>query len=772
MNNLELLAPAGSFEALIAAIQNGADAVYVGGAKFSARAFATNFDNEEIVAAIDYAHQHFAKLYVAINTIYYEDEIDDLLEYVEFLYYNSCDAVIIQDIGLFSIIKDQVPGMEIHVSTQMSINNLKSVQFFAGHRVDRVVLARENSIEEIRNIAHNSDVDLEVFVHGAICVSYSGQCLMSSNIAKRSGNRGSCGQPCRLEYDLLKDDKTIATNSYLLSPKDLCTIENIGELIDAGVKSFKIEGRMKRPEYVAVIVKAYRQAIDKHLHKKSDDLTASITDMKKMFNRGFSKGYLFNDEDKMALDFPGHRGVPVGTVVSYDKRSKRALVHLDDSLFQNDRIIFKELSLKRTITKLYRNDLLVNQAHAGDLVEIEMDSYIPKKITVNKINDVKLIEQANKSYQKEMIKKGLRFKFVASLNALPVLKYQFENIAGQIEGDILVQEAVKRSVSYQDILKQLSKLNDTQFYLEDIVVALDENSYFPLKLLNELRREAVVQIEKVLLKKRDPIKIDKPDLLDRKHQIKGMTVKVANLKQLKAVLKHTDNIAYPIDNTTLAAFELLKDKNVNLSLVSSYRYQNETVLKIKSHPFYQRVRRVFAGDYQALSLFGDKELIIDGNLNLVNSYSANFFENHALNLSSELSLKQINMIKASNELYFQVYGRAINMITRHCVISQHYFGRKIEGCNKCREGSYALKDRLNEVFKIQTNDLCDNIIYHNKPTMINDLKNLNVDFIVIAFTDENEVEIESIVTYYLNLLNNGTKMEFDFRKYVKLYYND
>ena len=772
MSDVELLAPAGSFEALVAAIQNGADAVYIGGSRFSARAFAANFDDQEIVKAVEYTHRHFAKLYVAINTIYYENEIDELLSYIEFLYRIDIDAIIIQDIGLFSIIKNQIPGMEIHVSTQMSLSNLKSVQFFENQNVDRVVLARENSIEEIAAIAKATKVDLEVFVHGAICVGFSGQCLMSSNIAKRSGNRGSCGQPCRLEYELLKDGQIIEPDSYLLSPKDLCTIENIGELIDANVKSFKIEGRMKRPEYVAVIVKAYRKAIDSHLQKRQIDLSSDIVSMKKMFNRDFSRGYLFNDPDKMALDFPGHQGVEIGKVINYNKRSKKAVIRLNGDLYQNDRILFKELSLKRTITKLYLNDLLVNHASNGDVVEIEMADLIPVNTTVNKIYDVKLIEEANRTYQKESVKKGLQFNFMAAPGHAPILEYEFANNTGKIVGDCIVQEALKRSISHEDVIKQLSKLNDTSFYVEDMKIDMADNCYFPLKVLNQMRRDAIDKIEKGLVQNRNGISIVKPELQERVHHINDLIVKVANFEQLKVALKFTKNICYPIDNTTIDLFDYLTDKDINLSLATTYRYQLETVAKIKKHQFYQNVKNIFVGDYQGLSLFEGKHIIIDGNFNLVNSFGASYFKGSSIVLSSELSLRQINQIKTVNETYFQVYGRALNMLTRHCVISQHYFNRKVEGCNKCREGNYSLKDRLNEEFPVKTNDLCDNLIYHNKPTMINDLKNLNVDQIIISFTDESESDIEQVVTYYLNLLNNGSKMDFDFRKYVKLYYND
>ena len=251
MKKIELLAPAGDKEAFIAAVQNGANAIYLGGTMFNARSFAKNFDNDELLWAVEYAHLRNVKIFVTVNTLYKDEEFEMLLEYIDYLYTIQIDALIIQDIGLCSIVHEIYPDFEIHMSTQASVMNKHGVKFFEKRGVSRIVLARENSIEEIQNICSSTSLDIEVFVHGALCICYSGQCLLSSFIGKRSGNRGECAQPCRLKYRLVQDNIILEDKiPYLLSPKDLMTIENIGKLIDAGVCSFKIEGRMKRPEYV------------------------------------------------------------------------------------------------------------------------------------------------------------------------------------------------------------------------------------------------------------------------------------------------------------------------------------------------------------------------------------------------------------------------------------------------------------------------------------------------------------------------------------------
>ena len=254
MKKIELLAPAGNMDNLIAAVEAGADAVYLGGKSFGARAFSKNFTDEEIIKAINYCHLYGVKVYVTVNTLVYENEVSDFMNYIDFLHKNNVDAVLIQDLGMLDLVRKTYPNLEVHSSTQMHIHNLDGTLLMQKLGVKRVVLARETSIDEIKHIKNNSDIELEVFVHGALCISYSGECLMSSMIGGRSGNRGECAGSCRLKYDVISDNKRINKGDYPLSTKDLNSLEYVGYLIESGVSSLKIEGRMKSKAYVYMVV--------------------------------------------------------------------------------------------------------------------------------------------------------------------------------------------------------------------------------------------------------------------------------------------------------------------------------------------------------------------------------------------------------------------------------------------------------------------------------------------------------------------------------------
>lgn len=317
IQQIELLAPAGSFEILKAVLAAGADAVYAGGNAFGARAYANNFSEEELLAAIDYAHLHGRKLYLTVNTLFKEKELkEQLYPYLLPYYKQGLDAVIVQDIGAFGFIREYFPGLEIHISTQMTITNRCGAELMKKLGASRVVTAREMSLEEIADIAENVEVEIESFVHGALCYCFSGQCLLSSVIGGRSGNRGRCAQPCRLPYEAYDCEKKPLGNPkkpYLLSPKDLCTIKNIPQLVKAGIYSFKIEGRMKQAEYAAGVVSLYRKYIDLYLEKGESGYFVSDRDYQRLLdlgNRsGFTEGYYqkHNGADMITFEQPGHK---------------------------------------------------------------------------------------------------------------------------------------------------------------------------------------------------------------------------------------------------------------------------------------------------------------------------------------------------------------------------------------------------------------------------------------------------------------------------------
>ena len=373
----ELLAPAGGMEALVAAVENGADAVYLGARAFSARGYASNFSDKELEEAIDYAHLRGVKVYVTVNTLLKEGEVENALKLLSCLREMGADAVIVQDLGLISLAGKYLPDLPLHASTQMTLHNSEGVEFVKKLGIERVVLSRESSLEEIKRIKEKTGTEIEVFIHGALCISYSGQCLLSSLIGGRSGNRGYCAQPCRKKYRLYCEGKQIKTSgNYLLSPKDLNTTSGLGALIEAGIESFKIEGRMKRPEYVAGVVRIYRRLIDRYIenpsgYSVSEEEQETLT---QLFNRGFTQGYFFENPrwELMSRENPHNRGIPAGTVVGYDRLSNRIRVKLSRSLRLGDGIMVENAETRpedkgKIISSMYTGKGPVYSAGKGDI---------------------------------------------------------------------------------------------------------------------------------------------------------------------------------------------------------------------------------------------------------------------------------------------------------------------------------------------------------------------------------------------------------------------
>lgn len=492
---LELLAPAGDMECLKMAIKGGADAVYLGGKSFGARALATNFDHAQMIEAIDLCHLNGIKIYVTINTMLYEYELQNALKEVEFLYQNGVDALIVSDIGLIDTIRQMFPDIEIHVSTQAHIHNAEAAKNMMRLGVDRLVLARELSLAKIKEIA-SLDIETEVFVHGAICISYSGQCLMGSVLHDRSGNRGLCSQCCRMRYRLYDEDdkKFIKTKGdYLLSPRDLFLLDEIPSIIEAGIDSIKIEGRMKRPEYVGYVTSVYRRAIDAYydgLEFKIDK--TMIDDLKLLFNRGFTEGYFKSENTKDIMNplRPNHIGIKIGEVI--DQRKGKLYVRLFDDLDQNDglRIIDGDSEYGLVAGKIYQGGLLVNGAKAKEIVSFDYRDLINKDALVYKTTSVKLMNKIATMSQARKIKVDICYK--AKHGEAFLLKISDRDNEVIIHGDI-VQKANKRPLSRSDIERQLSKLNDTAYTVDRIYGEVDD-AFIAVSALNEYRRQAVKEL--------------------------------------------------------------------------------------------------------------------------------------------------------------------------------------------------------------------------------------------------------------------------------------
>ena len=487
MTKPELLSPAGNMEALKAAIHNGADAVYIGGKDFGARKFADNFTEKEIIEAINYAHLYDTKVYVTVNTIIYENETEEFIKYLKFLYLNGGDAVIMQDIGMISLARKLIPELEIHASTQTHNCNDNTLKLFKKLGVTRVVLARELSLDEINNL--QTDLEKEIFIHGALCICYSGCCLFSSLNGGRSGNRGKCAGPCRLPYTLIKNDKPIETKGlYLLSPKELNTTKQIQKILDTNVQSLKIEGRMKSPEYVGFITKMYRELIDNNTTQNTEK------SLKKLFNRDFTEGHLFNNKnyDLMNITSPNHIGIEIGKVLKIDKKIK---IKLTDDLAQNDGIRFKESKKGLIVNKLYNEKgLLINNAKKGDIIFLDNKINIKSLDTVLKTTDYNLINEL-KSYEEKKI--PIDFKITAKEKqnieiTISDNKYKITEIGNKI------QTSITSPITKENIIKQISKLGNTPFILKNIDIDMDNNIFIPLKELNELRR---ILVEKLIHEK-------------------------------------------------------------------------------------------------------------------------------------------------------------------------------------------------------------------------------------------------------------------------------
>ena len=493
----ELLAPAGNMEALKAAVQGGCDAVYLGLSQYSARAFAGNFTHDEFREAIAYCHLRNVKIYVTINTMLYETEIENVKKELDFLYENDADAILVQDFGLFHLIRTCYPDLDVHCSTQMHIHNEAGVRLMKEQGAARVVLARETPLEIVKQCC-DTGMDIEVFVYGAICISYSGQCLMSASLKNRSANRGMCAQPCRLRYYPNEKDH-FAEGDYALSPKDLNVIDRLPELLEAGVSSLKIEGRMKRPEYVYLVTKTFREALDAYAAGKPYTVSRQRhEELLLMFNRGFSKGHLFHaaDKERMSHFRPNHQGIQIGEVLGYEKG--RVKVKLSHPLYQHDglRILAKTEDIGLTAVRIERDGKLVNKADKGDVVILSCTcQYPPKKgAPLQKTSDTLLLDQlaADVKAEKRTVPVTLSFAAEPGLPLRVTVRDDRGNVAkAQSEVELMVPQ--KAPVSQERIVQAMARTSEFPF-----AVTVETESYAPVfapvSVLNSTRRAALEKL--------------------------------------------------------------------------------------------------------------------------------------------------------------------------------------------------------------------------------------------------------------------------------------
>lgn len=497
MKRVELLAPAGNMDSLIAAVNAGCDAVYLGLKSFSARAFAGNFSHEEFQEAVHYCHSRDVKVYCTINTMLYESEIENAKKEVAFLYENDCDAILIQDLGLFHYVRTCYPDMPVHCSTQMHIHNLKGVKMMKDEGVERVVLARETPIELIRE-ACKMGVEIEVFTYGAICISYSGECFMSAATKNRSANRGMCAQCCRLKY-FKEDGSSFSEGDYILSPKDLNVIDRLPELLDAGVSSLKIEGRMKRPEYVWLVTRTFREAIDAYYSGKKYVISKKrMEELAFMFHRGFSLGHIFHTpvEQRMSNYRPNHQGLEIGKVLSY--KDGMVQVKLSRSLHQHDglRIMNQPHDTGLTAMKIMKNGKSCEEANANDIVWISCpaDPKPRKGQSLRKTTDTQLIQWIHSQIQDNPKKIPVKIRYKAKQD-LP-FSVEIEDERGnkiQAVSACVCEKAKNAPLTKEKIEKSLKKAGNFPFDVSEIEGDIDA-IFIPVSVMNETRRDAMEQL--------------------------------------------------------------------------------------------------------------------------------------------------------------------------------------------------------------------------------------------------------------------------------------
>ncbi len=672
----ELLSPAGDFASLKAAIQAGCDAVYLGGKLFGARAFSNNFDNNELVEAIKYAHLYKVKVYVTVNTLVYEHEVNKFMEYIDFLYRNNVDALIIQDIGMMDLIRKTYPLLELHASTQMHIHNLEGVKLVESLGLKRAVLARETSINLINEIKQNTNIELEIFIHGALCISYSGQCLFSSLIGNRSGNRGSCAGSCRQKYDLLINNKKVNDEQYLLSTKDLCSLENIGKLIDIGVDSLKIEGRMKSPNYVYLVTKLYREAIDSYLLTGQVKINLDeLTNLKKIFNRNYTKGFLFDELDIVNSYRPNHLGIEIGRVIK--SQNNYIDILLTDDLNINDGIRFIDNDIGFIVTKMFVNKKRVEHAKKGDIVSI----YYQGKIT--KTNVVKTTDYLlNKEIEEKLkSKKKIDIKGILEVYLNQSIKLTITDGNNEVvTTGSLVETAKTSPISYERIKEQLNKLGNTIYQFTNLEIKGDDNIFISIKELNDLRNKAT----KILNDKR---------LYNYQYLKEEYKIDLPNFKQEKN---------YNVLISDLNQYNQIKDKN--------YKYiymEQELFDKIDDKRKVLRLNRVLEHHqkYNQKLLIGELGSLIyddistDFSFNVTNSYSVALLHSLGVEqicLSYELTDTQIkNLIDAYHQRYHKhpnlelvVYGNLEAMISKYNINQKYNVDESI------------LLDRFNNKYKV------------------------------------------------------------------------
>jgi len=759
---VEVLAPAGSYDSLKAAIAAGADAVYIGGTRFGARAYADNLELDKMLEVIDYVHLHGRKIYMTVNTLLKEQELrEELYEYLLPYYRQGLDAVIVQDLGVLKYIKEHFPDLPIHASTQMTVNDVLGAKFLAELGVERVVTSREMHIDEIREIANQTDLEIESFVHGALCYSYSGQCLYSSLIGGRSGNRGQCAQPCRLPYKMEGDKKT----QYIMSLKDICTLEYIPEILEAGITSLKIEGRMKKPEYVAGVTAMYCKYVDLYLKKGKSAFKVDPKDKEMLldlYNRGGSHGgyyYTRNGKEMVSLLRPNHAGVPVLKVIKINGKSITAKALVD---IQAGDVV--EMPDQK------ENYTFANGAKEGQTVffSTHQKQNMQKDMILNRIRNEKLIQAIRNSIINCKIKEKINGKLTLSTEEAAKLELCYADKKVIVYGD-KADKAVNQPMDAERIEKQMRKTGNTEFEFDLLEIELKEKLFVPMQQLNELRRSGIESLQNAILadfrrtennvlknKNQDNLKIQKKT---------EFSVYVEERIQFETVLKsaHVDRIYVDV-NAISRAWESKELKEyVQLAhragkliyLAFPHIFRSYTIRKYEMN--YDKilesgidgilVRNIESYEFLMEHRF-EGNIVIDHNIYEFNSYAKLFWEEKGVESHTaalELNYRELKDVGMENS-ELVIYGYLPMMISAQCI------QKTTSGC-KHEKGRLNFTDRYQKMFTVKNHcDYCYNVIYNTSPLVLLDQKEeilqLSPKAYRLHFTIESASQVKEILDIY------------------------
>ena len=793
MTKVELLAPVGDWNCLKAAVQNGADAVYFGVEQFNARMYAANFNVEDMKQVIDYCKLRNVKTNLTLNTLLENCEFDNAVDLAKEAYKAGVDAIIVQDLGLAKYLIDNIPGLPIHASTQMTVHNLQGVLKLEKLGFDRVVLSRELSCDEIEYICKNCKVEIETFIHGALCICYSGQCLFSSIVGGRSGNRGKCAGPCRLPYELISEnaethERKSIDKGYLLSTKDLCGIAYLPRLIQAGVKCFKIEGRMKSPEYVATVTRIYRRYIDMVLN--NDDFIIDekdINDLMQVFNRGgFSDGHLDSKHNRNLIfpEKPSNMGIYLGTIKKYNSNKGHITLQLEEDLELGDSISVSNEASKYLVSELMIKNVNQKKVSANTEVTIgRMKGNIKVGDKVYRISSKALSDFAKASYDNcenkkiplnctVTIKKNMPISMEISTNKNTCYNELYSSIYVKEISNMIPIDALKTPISVERVVKQISKTTNTPFSFENITVLLDDGLYVPsISTLNELRRTALEKVEQEILSRA------KRTLLDLSRKSKESITYTPNVKnpEISVLFRQLD---LDFDYTKLDK-EKITNIYVSLELFISKKYSKVISYFSDNYNLYIYIPSIIKTNYKNIALstieqavmiynikgfivsnIGDFELLkkYSKDYEFIGNYTLNVFNNNTMEEYRKLGLSRITLSRELNQELIKemlananintemiVYGNLPLMASSYCFLGETNKCYPDCGTNCKKNNKYYLKDRLGFNFRVVPNSIETVTLICNSKTLSVSTKDLPVNFVRLDILDESINEINEAV---------------------------